>query len=81
MKNFKVFSLFASLFLIFGMATTGCSQTNPDSATSNDSSISNSNDDTSTMILAHLVMSIHSVDHMSMMILITGIHQHVAIML
>ena len=53
MKNFKVFSLFASLFLIFGMATTGCSQTNPDSATSNDSSISNSNDDTSTSSHEH----------------------------
>ena len=53
MKNFKVFSLFASLFLIFGMATTGCSQTNPDSAISNDSSISNSNDDTSTSSHEH----------------------------
>ena len=53
MKNFKVFSLFALLFLIFGMVTTGCSQTNPDSATSNDSSISNSNDDTSTSSHEH----------------------------
>ena len=53
MKNFKVLSLFASLFLIFGMATTGCSQINYDSAPSNDSSISNSSDDTSTSSHEH----------------------------
>ena len=62
MKNFKVFSLFASLFLIFGMATTGCSQTNPNSATSNDSSISNSNDDTSTSTHEHTYSSSYEYD-------------------